>query len=80
MWQGAEIPSAYNFFQYMIGVVLVMGSGLIYKIVFITKIRDVNIVDLQTGRRPIVGAELDMLNKYYAQPSWKRFLTYVQLW
>lgn len=77
---GAETPSAYSFFQYMIGLLLIIFAGLGYKIIFRTKMRDPATVDLKTGRRPLGVEEITMLDEYYAQPTWRRVWAYVKLW
>jgi amino acid transporter len=77
---GQDVPSVYSFFSYMIGLILVAVSGLGYKLVYGTKVVDPRFADLKTGRRPIVGKELEDLRAYYAMPKWRRFGTYIQLW
>ncbi|KAF2703699.1 amino acid permease [Pleomassaria siparia CBS 279.74] len=68
---GASTPSAYYFFQYMIGLILIIFSGIGYKIIFRTKLRDLATVDLRTGRRTLSDEEIYALDAYYAQ---SRFL------
>ncbi|KAH9897460.1 amino acid permease [Xylariomycetidae sp. FL2044] len=77
---GSDEPSAYGFFQYMIGLILVVGSGLGYKIVCRTKLRDPKEADLQTGRRPLSQEEVFALDEYGRMPGWRKFKTFVQLW
>ncbi|KAI7334543.1 hypothetical protein KC315_g3690 [Hortaea werneckii] len=77
---GAEVPSAYSFFQYMIGLLLIICTGLGYKIMFRTKLREAATVDLNTGRRPLGVEEIKMLDEYYALPPWRRLWAYVKLW
>ncbi|KAI7262354.1 hypothetical protein KC345_g9451 [Hortaea werneckii] len=77
---GADAPSAYSFFQYMIGLSLILCMGLGYKIIFRTKLRYPATVDLKTGRRPLGVEEIRMLDEYYALPPWRRLWAYVKLW
>jgi yeast amino acid transporter len=77
---GEDTPSAYSFFQYMIGIILILGCGILYKLIFRTRLRDPTEVDLQTGRRPLSVEDIKALDEYYSMPAWRRFLTYVQLW
>ncbi|CZR61357.1 related to amino acid transport protein GAP1 [Phialocephala subalpina] len=77
---GVSTPSVYYFFEYMIGVVIVLTFTIGYKIIYKTKIRDPKTADLKTGRRTLGKEEIDMLNEYYSRSTLKRFWTYVQLW
>ncbi|OQD89901.1 hypothetical protein PENANT_c002G07102 [Penicillium antarcticum] len=77
---GVDDFSATNFFQYILGLLLIFGFTIGYKIIFRTPWRDAKTADLSTGRRPLSDDEIAMLDEYYRQPSWRRFLTYVQLW
>ncbi|KAI8668783.1 AA-permease domain-containing protein [Fusarium keratoplasticum] len=72
--------TAENFFQYMIGVLVIFGFTLGYKIIYRTPWRDPATADCQTGRRPLSAEEITQLDEYYRMPKWRRFLTYVQLW
>ncbi|OAG08497.1 amino acid permease [Paraphaeosphaeria sporulosa] len=76
----ATSPSAYSFFQYMIGLLLIVFSGIGYKIVFRTKLRNPAKVDLHTGRRTLTEEEIFALDAYYSQSKAKRFYSFVQLW
>ena len=78
--QGSSKPSVYNFFEYMIGVLLIGSSYIGYKLIFRTKLRDPKLVDLKTGRRHLSEEEIDFLRKYYSQPLWRRFCTYFEIW
>ncbi|KAH8892836.1 amino acid permease [Thozetella sp. PMI_491] len=78
--QDVDTPSAYYFFQYMFGFILILVCGIGYKIIMRTKLRDLKEVDLQTGRRPLTVAEINMLDDYNALPRWRKFVTFVQLW
>ncbi|KAF2634653.1 amino acid permease [Massarina eburnea CBS 473.64] len=77
---GSNAPSAYSFFQYMIGLLLIIFSGLGYKVIFQTELRDPAKVDLRTGRRMLNEEEIYALDAYYAQSRLRRFYTFVQLW
>lgn len=74
------MPSAYSFFEYLIGLILILVSGIGYKLVFRTKLRDPRYIDLQTGRRAISDDEIDMLNQHHNLPTWRKFLSFIQLW
>lgn len=69
-----------NFFQYMLGILIIVSFTAIYKLVFKTPWRDPKTADLITGRRQLSFEETQQLDTYYSQPKWRRFLTYVQLW
>lgn len=77
---GADKPSAYSFFEYLIGWFLIVFSSIAYKIILRTKIRDPAKVDLQTGRRYLSDEEIIMLDEHNSQPLYRRFLTFIQLW
>lgn len=70
----------YDFFEYMIGVLLIIASYVGYKVIFRTKLRDLKDIDLVTGRRRLTDEEIEMLRKYYARPAWRRFWSYFQIW
>lgn len=72
--------NAYNFFQYTLGVWLIFGLTLLYKIVYRTKYRKLEEADLQSGRRVLSDADLKELNDYYSLPPWRRFMTYLRMW
>ena len=76
---GASI-SAENFFEYMIGIIIIVGFTGAFKLIMKTQWRDPKTADLVTGRRTLSEEELHQLREYYAQPAWKRFGTYAQLW
>lgn len=78
--QGGGAFSAYNFFEYTIGLLIIFGFTLAYKLIFRTPWRDPRTADCTTGRRTLDTEEIIMLDEYYKLPMWKRFLTYVQLW
>ncbi|KAJ5771069.1 uncharacterized protein N7511_003120 [Penicillium nucicola] len=77
---GVDTFSVSNFFQYLLGLLLIFGFTIGYKIIFRTPWRNSKTADLTTGRRPLSADEISMLDNYYRQPAWRRFLTYVQLW
>lgn len=72
--------TAENFFEYMLGIFIVVSFTLAYKLIFRTPWRDPKTADLVTGRRKLSNEEIIQLDSYYEQPKWRRFLTYVQLW
>ncbi|RDW76926.1 hypothetical protein BP6252_04979 [Coleophoma cylindrospora] len=74
------LPSAYNFFEYMLGMLIVVFFTLIYKVIMRTPWRDPKTADLVTGRWILRPEEIQQLDDYYRMPTWRRFLTYVQLW
>ncbi|XEU97447.1 hypothetical protein FSHL1_002733 [Fusarium sambucinum] len=69
-----------NFFQYIIGILIIVGFTLGYKIIMRTPWRDLATADLKTGRRQLSIEEINELDAYYSMPKWRRFGTYVQLW
>ncbi|KAK4505160.1 hypothetical protein PRZ48_003123 [Zasmidium cellare] len=77
---GADTPSAYSFFQYMIGLVLITGCGIGCKLIFRTRLRNPSEADLQKGRRHLNVDEVKMLDEYYSMPRWRRVMTFLQLW
>jgi amino acid transporter len=72
--------TAYGFFQYIIGLLIIVVFTGVYKVVFKTPWRDPKTADLVTGRRILTPDEILYLDSYYAMPKWRRFLGYVQLW
>ncbi|CAG8163040.1 unnamed protein product [Penicillium salamii] len=72
--------TATNFFQYILGILIIFNFTLAYKLIYRTPWRDPKTADCTTGRRPLSAEEIAMLDSYYRQPAWRRFLTYVQLW
>lgn len=70
----------YYFFQYVIGLVIIVGCTGLYKLVMRTPWRDPKTADLVTGRRVLTAEEIGALDAYYRLPAWRRFLGYVQLW
>ncbi|KAK7433780.1 hypothetical protein Landi51_13802 [Colletotrichum acutatum] len=77
---GGEGFTAVNFFQYTIGLNLILGATLGYKIIYRTPSRDPNTADCITGRRDWSTNEIQQLDQYYKQPKIRRFFSYVQLW
>ena len=64
----------------MIGVFVIVGFTIGYKLILRTPWRDPNIADCKTGRRALSVEEINQLDEYYRMSKWRRFLTYVQLW
>lgn len=77
---GSDVPSAYSFFQYMIGLIMIVGFGLGYKLLLRTKLRDPATVDLQSGRRTLDASEIKALDEYFSMPWWRKVMTFLQLW
>ncbi|KAF2650526.1 hypothetical protein K491DRAFT_720686 [Lophiostoma macrostomum CBS 122681] len=77
---GQASPSAYSFFQYKIDLLLIATSGIGYKVLFRTKMRDSAKVGLQTGRRPLNAEEGFARDAYYGQSRVRRFYSFIQLW
>ncbi|KAL4913456.1 amino acid permease/ SLC12A domain-containing protein [Aspergillus aurantiobrunneus] len=77
---GSDTPSAYYFFQYMFGIILIAFSAVGYKLIYRTKLRDPRTVDLQTGRRTLGLEEIKELDNYSDMPRWRKFASFVQLW
>ncbi|KAJ5558726.1 Amino acid/polyamine transporter I [Penicillium sp. DV-2018c] len=71
---------AYNFFSYTIGLILIGGSTIAYKLFFRTPWRDPATADLVTGRRVLSTEEIQELQEYYSRPFWRRLGTYLRLW
>ncbi|CAG8296771.1 unnamed protein product [Penicillium salamii] len=72
--------TATNFFQYILGILIIFSFTLAYKLIYRTPWRNPKTADCTTGRRPLSAEEIAMFDSYYRQPAWRRFLTYVQLW
>ena len=78
--QGETGTTASNFFQYTIGIILIVVLTAVYKLAFRTEWRDPATADLVTGRRKLTPEDIQQLDDYYRLPGWRRFLTYVKLW
>ncbi|KAF9893669.1 hypothetical protein FE257_009837 [Aspergillus nanangensis] len=72
--------TVYNFFSYIIGILVIGTCTAAYKIIFRTKWRDPATADLVTGRRELTAEEIQELDQYYGRPFWRRLGTYVRLW
>ena len=72
--------TAINFFQYMIGIMIIVFCSLAYKLIFRTKWVNPGTADCVTGRRTLSVEEIKELDEYYRLPGWRRFGTYVELW
>lgn len=64
----------------MFGLILIILSGVGYKLIYQTKIRDPRHVDLQTGRRTLNAEEIRKLDWYHSLPLWRRVFKFIQLW
>lgn len=80
LWQGDAPFSVYGFFQYNLGLLMIVGCTLLYKVIMRTKLVDPRTADLVHGRRTLSVEEIKELDAYYGMSRWRRFLTYVQLW
>ncbi|KAM0205559.1 hypothetical protein ACHAPQ_011829 [Fusarium lateritium] len=69
-----------NFFQYIIGILIIVVFTAGYKVIMRTPWRDLATADLRTGRRHLSVEEINQLDAYYSMSKWRRFGTYVQLW
>ncbi|KAL0259499.1 hypothetical protein SLS55_005236 [Diplodia seriata] len=72
--------SVESFFQYVLGLILILTSYVGYKVIFRTKIRDLKTVDLQSDRRPLSEDDILELDAYYKQGMYRRFASYFTLW
>ncbi|RAL12674.1 AAT family amino acid transporter [Aspergillus homomorphus CBS 101889] len=70
--------SAEGFFEIFLGVPVFVVAYLGYKLYFRTKLVKPLEADLVTGRRLLTPQDVAMLDEYYAQPGWKRALSYVR--
>lgn len=78
--QGDAPFTVYNFFQYNLGILLIVGGTVGYKLIMRTKIVDPKTADLLSGRRTLSVEEIVQLDEYYKMSKWRRFCTYAQLW
>ncbi|RVX73521.1 hypothetical protein B0A52_02409 [Exophiala mesophila] len=78
--EGTQDASAEHFFQYNIGVVVVVAFTIAHKLIYRSKIRDTASADLTTGRRTLQTDEIAMLRHYYSRPPWIRALAYFKFW
>ncbi|KAE8552195.1 hypothetical protein EYB25_006089 [Talaromyces marneffei] len=72
--------TAYNFFSYTIGLLVIVIFTLAYKIILRTKWQDPMTADLVTGRRELTTEEIQQLDAYYSRPMWRRLCEYMRLW
>ncbi|CAJ0555429.1 Ff.00g054940.m01.CDS01 [Fusarium sp. VM40] len=72
--------TAYNFFQNMIGLLMIIIFTVAYKLIMRTKWQSSKTADLQTGRNKLRPDEIEFLNGYYSAPWWRRLGTYVSLY
>lgn len=79
-FQGDAPFSVYGFFQYNLGLIMIVGFTAAYKLIMRTKWVDPKTADLLHGRRTLSTEEIMELDMYYGMSTWRRFLTYVQLW
>ena len=71
--------SVENFFQTFLCVplFLVLWGG--YKLIYRTKLVDPAKADIVSGRRPLSAQDIAFFDAYYAQPIWKRALSYISV-
>ncbi|KAL4952321.1 amino acid permease/ SLC12A domain-containing protein [Aspergillus filifer] len=72
--------TAYNFFTYILGILVIVVPTALYKIILRTPWRNPATADLVTGRRLVSAEEILLLDKHYSQPVWRRVGTYMKLW
>lgn len=72
--------TVYSFFSYNIGLVLIIVSMILYKIILRTPWRDPAMADLVTGHRILTAHEIQELDAYYQRPTWRRVGTYLRMW
>ncbi|KAF4827568.1 Amino-acid permease GAP3 [Colletotrichum tropicale] len=71
--------SAENFFEYMIGLLMIVGATIGYKLIRRSRWVDPAEADLVTGRHMLRDEEIQFLNEYYSRPLWRRVMTYLSL-
>ncbi|KAK4941382.1 hypothetical protein LTR10_018651 [Elasticomyces elasticus] len=75
---GGAPPNAQTFFETFLGVPIWIVCYLGYKLVYRTKFVKPAEADLQSGRRPLNEEDIAFFDHYFAQPMWKRALSYVR--
>ncbi|KIW18943.1 hypothetical protein PV08_03232 [Exophiala spinifera] len=75
---GGAPPSAETFFETFLAVPLWIVCFLGYKLVYRTKFVNPAEADLQYGRKPLNEEDIAFFDRYFAQPMWKRLLSYVR--
>ena len=79
--QGGGGFTAYGFFSSMIGLLLILGTTMMYKVIILrTPWRDPATADLITGRRKLSTDKIRQLDTYYGRPAWRRLGFYLRLW
>ena len=69
--------SATEFFETMLCLPLFIFCYAFWKLWHRTKLQDPKTADLKSGRRFLSETELQILDDYYSQSLWKRFLSYL---
>ncbi|KAL4799770.1 amino acid permease/ SLC12A domain-containing protein [Aspergillus venezuelensis] len=72
--------TAYNFFTYILGILVIVVPTVLYKFILRTPWRNPATADLVTGRRLVSTEEILLLDKHYSRPIWRRVGTYMKLW
>lgn len=80
--QGGGGFATYDFFSYIIGLLVIVVFTLAYKIILLTKWQDpmTMTADLVTGRRELTAEEIQQLDAYFSRPMWRRLGEYIRLW
>ncbi|KAF9891224.1 hypothetical protein FE257_004788 [Aspergillus nanangensis] len=72
--------TAYNFFIYMVGLIIIVGAGVVHKLVSRTKWQDPAAADCQSGRHELKAEELRLLDEYYKKSRARRVASYFRVW
>ncbi|KAL4926835.1 amino acid permease-domain-containing protein [Aspergillus undulatus] len=72
--------TAYKFFTYVLGILVIAVPTALYKVALRTKWRVPATADLITGRRQLSVEEIALLDELYSRPVWRRIGTYVRVW
>ncbi|KAL4942451.1 hypothetical protein BDV06DRAFT_211800 [Aspergillus oleicola] len=72
--------TTYNFFSYILGILVIVVPTALYKVILHTPWRDPARADLVTGRRLVLAEEIMLLDKPYSRPVWRRVGTCMKLW
>ncbi|KAL4920960.1 amino acid permease/ SLC12A domain-containing protein [Aspergillus aurantiobrunneus] len=72
--------TTYNFFSYILGILVIVVPTALYKVILQTKWRDPSTADLVSGRRQLSPEEITLLDEHYSWPLWRRAGAYVKIW
>ncbi|PYI09770.1 AAT family amino acid transporter [Aspergillus sclerotiicarbonarius CBS 121057] len=70
--------TAEGFFEMFLGVPVFVVAFLGYKVRFRTRVVDPKFAELRTGRRPLTGEEVRVLEEYGRLARWKRVVSYLR--